>query len=68
MSLHKKNLILHEHEIEVKSTALIVLNYILKNKKKKTSRQSRKWWITHLYRRETGPNLLDYLQFDITTG
>ena len=34
MSDKDNNLILYEHELEVKSAALIVLNSILKNKKK----------------------------------
>lgn len=68
MSLQENNLVLFEHELKVKSAALIILHSILKNKKK-TSRQDRRWWVTHLYRqREAGPNLMDHLQFDKTTG
>lgn len=57
-----------DHERKLKSAALIVLHSILKNKKK-SSRQDRRWWITHLCRqREARPNLMDHLQFNKTTG
>lgn len=60
--------LMYEHEIKVKSAALIVLNAILINKKN-NGRRNRRWWITHLFRqREAGPNLMEHLQFDKNTG
>lgn len=68
MSLNENDLIMYEYELKLKSAAVLVLHSISKNKKNKCSRD-RRWWTTHLYRqREAGPNLLDHLQFDKTTG
>lgn len=67
MSDQDNNLILYEHELKVKTAALIVLNSILKNKKNNSRR--RRWWTTHLFKqREAGPDLMEHLEFDKTTG
>jgi len=68
MFSEENTLIMNEHELKVKSAAFIILHSIL-NKQKKTKRNDRRWWSTHLSKqREAGSHLMDHLQFDKSTG